>query len=265
MANNPLKRFKKLQSSNYDDKIKPRTFQKLQVKARRTESNFDNIQSNLNNKLKDLIGENEESFFQDEDINNISFELSNINDMDDLLDNFSNKSDEKIDLEFESTTNEEGIELIDDYLKESTKKIIESKKGFDKDVIKLTKEFYNDLINNLNIDETIKNKNLTRTISKEELIYYNDNNSNINEDKKNTFKRKSYGDSKSNMFSESITSDDNNTPKFKNYLMGLNDTGQTFGKVFSMQSKFYKSSSKYVMDRIDEDKKIESIQKEDEK
>ena len=209
---------------------------------------------------------NEESFQEEEeDIKYISFELSNVDDMCDLLDNFSDKSDEKIDLEFESTTNEEGIELIDDYLKESTKKIIESKKGFDKDVIKLTKEFYNDLINNLNIDETIKNKNLTRTISKEELIYYNDNNSNINEDKKNTFKRKSYGDSKSNMFSESITSDDNNTPKFKNYLTGLNDTGQTFGKVFSMQSKFYKSSSKYIMDKIDEDKKIESIQKEDEK
>ena len=74
----------------------------------------------------------------------------------------------------------------------------------------------------MNIDETIKNKNLTRTISKEELICYNDNNSNINEDKKNTFKRKSYGDSKSNMFSESITSDDNNTPIAFLFIMTYN-------------------------------------------
>ena len=164
MANNPLKRFKKLQSSNYDDKIKPRTFQKLQVKARRTESNFDNIQSNLNNKLKDLIEENEESFFQDEDINNISFELSNINDMDDLLDNFSNKSDEKIDLEFESTTNEEGMQLIDEFLKESTKQIIDKRKKFDKDVVKMTEEYYSNLVNEINMN--IIPSNTTKQVNK---------------------------------------------------------------------------------------------------
>ena len=32
-------------------------------------------------KLKELIEENEESFFQDEDINNISFELFNLIDL----------------------------------------------------------------------------------------------------------------------------------------------------------------------------------------
>ena len=135
MANNPLKKFKKLQSTNYDDKIKPRNFQKVQVKVRRRQSNFDNLQLTMNNKLKELIEENEESFFQDEDINNISFELSNVNDMEDLLDNFSNKSDEKINLEFESTTNEEGIQLIDEFLKESTKQIVNNRKKFDKDVV----------------------------------------------------------------------------------------------------------------------------------
>ena len=236
MANNPLKRFKKLQSSNYDDKIKPRTFQKLQVKARRTESNFDNIQSNLNNKLKDLIEENEESFFQDEDINNISFELSNINDMDDLLDNFSNKSDEKIDLEFESTTNEEGMQLIDEFLKESTKQIIDKRKKFDKDVVKMTEEYYSNLVNELKDiipKNTIKNKNFERMDS-------------VNS---NSMIKKNYLDNRgSNYLSESMTSED--YLKLKKELIGQNDNttnAQNNGKFYSFWNK-KKSNSKFYID-----------------
>ena len=47
--------------------------------------------------------------------------------------------------------NEEAIELIDDFLKDSTKQMIQSKKGFDKDVKHLSEEFYLNLINNIKL------------------------------------------------------------------------------------------------------------------
>lgn len=206
MANNPLKRFKKLQSTNFDDKIKPRNFQKLQVKARRRQSNLDNLQFTMNDKLKELIEENEESFFQDEDINNISFELSNVNDMDDLLDNFSNKSDEKINLEFESTTNEEGIQLIDDFLKESAKQIIDNRQKFDKDVVKMSEEYYSNLVNNLN--KIIPN-NTTKQVNKnfDRMDSVNSNSINIITEK-NLIIKKNYLDKRgSNILSESMASE----------------------------------------------------------
>ena len=206
MANNPLKRFKKLQSTNFDDKIKPKNFQKLQVKARRRQSNLDNLQFVMNDKLKELIEENEESFFQDEDINNISFELSNVNDMDDLLDNFSNKSDEKNNLEFESTTNEEGIQLIDDFLKESAKQIIDNRQKFDKDVVKMSEEYYSNLVNNLN--KIIPN-NTTKQVNKnfDRMDSVNSNSINIITEK-NLIIKKNYLDKRgSNILSESMASE----------------------------------------------------------
>jgi hypothetical protein len=236
MANNLLKKFKKLQSTNYDDKIKPRNFQKVQVKVRRRQSNFDNLQLTMNNKLKELIEENEESFFQDEDINNISFELSNVNDMEDLLDNFSNKSDEKINLEFESTTNEEGIQLIDEFLKESTKQIIDKRKKFDKDVVKMTEEYYSNLVNELKDiipKNTTKNKNIERMDS-------------INS---NSMIKKNYLDNRgSNYLSESMTSED--YLKLKKELIGQNDNttnAQNNGKFYSFWNK-KKSNSKFYID-----------------
>ena len=189
MANNPLKKFKKLQSTSYDDKIKPRNFQKVQVKVRRRQSNFDNLQLTMNNKLKELIEENEESFFQDEDINNISFELSNVNDMEDLLDNFSNKSDEKINLEFESTTNEEGIQLIDEFLKESTKQIVNNRKKFDKDVVNMTEEYYSNLVNEINMN--VVPSNTTKQVNKnfERMDSVNSNSINIITEKNLSIKK----------------------------------------------------------------------------
>ena len=97
--------------------------------------------------LIDLLEEkNEEENPEEEDIQNVSFSLSNCDDMNDLLDNFSDKSDEKIELEFESTTNKESVELIEDFLKESTKQILNSKKGFDDEVKKMSSDFYSDLV-----------------------------------------------------------------------------------------------------------------------
>ena len=265
MANNPLKKFKKLQSTNYDDKIKPRNFQKVQVKVRRRQSNFDNLQLTMNNKLKELIEENEESFFQDEDINNISFELSNVNDMEDLLDNFSNKSDEKINLEFESTTNEEGIQLIDEFLKESTKQIVNNRKKFDKDVVNMTEEYYSNLVNEINMN--IIPSNTTKQVNKnfERMDSVNSNSINIITEKNLSIKKNYLNNLDkrgSNILSESMTSEDNS--KLRKDLIGQGDnTTQSIGKFFSFATK-NKSSSKFILDNLDGDKIIQIRKKKPE-
>ena len=200
--------------------------------------------------LHDLLEENEEEMQEEEDIQNISFSLSNCDDMNDLLDNFSNKSEEKFELEYESTTNEEGLELIEDFLKESTKQILNNKKGFDEDVKKISNEFYNNLIKNINIQKDIK-KNIKP--------HYLDKTKNTNYMTK----------------SESITSDEQT--KFKNDLIGQtfeNKDGDIYGKVFSLKSKNSlisreKNSSQYIAEEDEEDKIIEikkkRVQKKDEK
>jgi len=200
--------------------------------------------------LHDLLEENEEEMQEEEDIQNISFSLSNCDDMNDLLDNFSNKSEEKFELEYESTTNEEGLELIEDFLKESTKQILNNKKGFDEDVKKISNEFYSNLIKNINIQKDIK-KNIKP--------HYLDKTKNTNYMTK----------------SESITSDEQT--KFKNDLIGQtfeNKDGDIYGKVFSLKSKNSlisreKNSSQYIAEEDEEDKIIEIkkkiVQKKDEK
>ena len=102
--------------------------------------------------LHDLLEENEEEMQEEEDIQNISFSLSNCDDMNDLLYNFSNKSE----LEYENIINEEGLELIENFLKESTKQILNNKKGFDEDIKKINNEFYSNLIKNINIQKDNK-------------------------------------------------------------------------------------------------------------
>ena len=233
------KKFKKLQSSNYDEKLKEKTFQRVSMGASRRQSNLFNLNPNKNNnRLKELLQENEDSIIEeeDDDIQDISFELSNVNDMRDFLDNFSEKSDEKIEVEFESTTNEEAIELIDDFLKESTKQMIQSKKGFDKDIKKISEEFYLNLIDNLSFNDynIQKSSSLNKKLSKNSIQKIN-----------YLEKRPSY------MFSESATSEEN-TPKFKHDLLKQNDTFQTFGKKLSFASKAKNISSKFILEEINE-------------
>lgn len=263
------KTFKKLVTMNFaEEEPKEKRFQRASLRSKRRQSNFNLISYQMSNKLKELIEKNEESDEEEEeeedDIKNISFELLNINDMNDLLDNFSDKSDEKIELEFQDTTNEEGIELIDEYLKESTKQFLENRRGFDKEAKKLGEEFYTDFIENLNIDNVNNNNdidnlkknleiNLIRGNSKEDYNSLNDN-------PIIDIKRKSYMESKgSNMISESYTSDDN-TPKLKYYL-GQSDS-QKNGKIFSLSNK-YKNNSKFIVDEADEEKldKIVEVRK----
>jgi hypothetical protein len=263
------KTFKKLATMNFaEEEPKEKRFQRASLRSKRRQSNFNLISYQMSNKLKELVEKNEESDEEEEeeedDIKNISFELLDINDMNDLLDNFSDKSDEKIELEFQDTTNEEGIELIDEYLKESTKQFLENRKGFDKEAKKLSEEFYTDFIENLNIDNVNNNNdidnlkknleiNLIRGNSKDDYNSLNDNPIIDN-------KRKSYMESKgSNMISESYTSDDN-TPKLKYYL-GQSDS-QKNGKIFSLSNK-YKNNSKFVVDEADEEKldKIVEVRK----
>ena len=265
------KTFIKLATMNFGEpEPQEKKFQRVSLRSKRRQSNFNLISYQMSNKLKELIEKNEEyaeeEEEEEEDIKNISFELLNVNDMTDLLDNFSDKSDEKIELEFQSTTNEEGIELIEDYLKETTKQILENRKGFDKDAKKLSKEFYNDFIKNLDknklntendIDNLKKNLDisLNRGNSKEEYNSFIDNFNNIIDNK-----RKSYMESKgSNMISESYTSGDN-TPELK-YFLGQSDS-QKNGKIFSLNNK-YKNSSKFIVDEADEEKldKIIEIRK----
>jgi hypothetical protein len=215
----------------------------------------------MNNKLKELIEENEESFFQDEDINNISFELSNVNDMEDLLDNFSNKSDEKIGLDFESTTNEEGIQIIDEFLKESTKQILSDKKTFDKDVVKMSEEYYNDLVDNLNTNliRNNTNKNVNENFIRMDSINSNSINL-IAEKEKNFSNKKSFLDKRvSNYYSENFnTSDDNNTPNFKKEL--YDNRTQSFGKLLSLGTK-NKTSTNYMTEEFDDNKIIQMKKK----
>lgn len=265
------KTFKKLATMNFGEpEPQEKKFQRVSLRSKRRQSNFNLISYQMSNKLKELIEKNEEyaeeEEEEEEDIKNISFELLNVNDMADLLDNFSDKSDEKIELEFQSTTNEEGIELIEEYLKESTKQILEGRKGFDKEAKKLSEEFYNDFVKNLDknklntendIDNLKKNLDisLNRGNSKEEYNSFLDNFNNIIDNK-----RKSYMESKgSNMISESYTSGDN-TPKLK-YFLGQGDS-QKNGKIFSLNNK-YKNSSKFIVDEADEEKldKIIEIRK----
>ena len=182
----------------------------------------------------DLLEENEEEK-EEEDIQNISFSLSNCDDMNDLLDNFSNKSDEKVEVEYESTTNEEGIKLIEDFLTESTKQILNSKKGLDEDVKKMSNEFYSNLVKNINIQKYAK-KNIKP--------HYLDKTKNTNYMTK----------------SESINSDEQT--KFKNDLIGQsleNKENYAFGKVFSLKSKNSISGGKISSQIIDEDEQDDKI------
>ena len=253
------KTFKKLATANFDEKFQKKKFLNTPIKGKRRQSNLDSSYYK-NYGLNELQEQNEEFLEEEEeeDIQDISFELSNVNDMGDLLDNFSNKSDDKIELEFESTKKEEGIELIEEYLKESTKQIFENKKGLDKDAVNISKEFYSNLVNNLSVNDLNKNINLQRySTNKDEMNSINDiinNNSNNNNynnynssniEKFNSIKRKSYKESKGSiMISESYTSDDN-TPKIKNYYLGQNT------KTFVLKNK-NRSSSKFIREENDE-------------
>ena len=108
------KTFKKLATTNLDEKFQSRVLPNLPIKKRRRQSNLDNPLYKSIYGLNELQEQNEEYLEEEEeeeDIQDISFELSNLNDMNDLLDNFSNKSDDKVELEFESTKKEEGIEF----------------------------------------------------------------------------------------------------------------------------------------------------------
>ena len=194
----------------------------------------------LKTQLNDLIEVNEDEAPEEEDIQNLSFSLSNCEDMNDLLEVFSNKSnksEEKIELEYESTTNDEGLELIEDFLRESTKQILNSKKGIDEDVKKMSSEFYSDLIQNLNIPKDKKN---------DKQVY-------LDKTKNTNYMTKS----------ESITSDDQ--IRFKNDLIGKENKDSDYhfgyGKVSSLKSKTSMSnernSSQYFGEENEEDKIIE--------
>lgn len=199
---------------------------------------------NVTNKLHNLLDENEEEIIEEEDIHNISFSLSENEDMNDFLDNFSNKSDEKVQLEFESTTNGEGLELIEDFLRETTKQILNNKKGFDEDIKKMSSEFYADLV---------------KSIVPQNDINYNKVKSNYLDKTKNTnYKNQS----------ESMISDEA-THKFKNDLIGQNydkrqseELGHNYSKAYSINSK-NKSKSNNSIDKNDSNSLEEEEDDED--
>ena len=206
----------------FKKKSKSQTFSKL---LKPQQQSLKRLKSSLN----DLVEVNEDENNEEEEVQNISFSLSNCDDMNELLDNFSVKSEEKFDLEYVSTTNEEGIELISDFLRENTKQILNSRKGFDEEIKKISNDFYTDLITNINIKDTKKRP------------VYLDKTKNTNYNTK----------------SESITSDEQ--IKFRNDLIGhtfennKNDNG--YGKITSLKSK--NSSSNFIEEDDDEDKIIE--------
>ena len=176
----------------------------------------------IKSSLNDLIEVNEDENNEEEEIQNISFSLSNCDDMNELLDNFSIKSEEKFDIEYVSTTNEEGIELISDFLKENTKQILNNRKGFDEEIKKMSSDFYTDLISNINIKDTKKGP-----------VYLDTKNSNYNT------KAESINDLIGHTF-------ENNK----------NDTA--YGKLMSLKSK---NSSSNFIEGDDEEEKIIEIRK----
>ena len=202
------------------------------------------IQGNLKIKgqLQDLVEEKDEELSGEEEKQNISFSLSNCNDMDEFLENFSQKSDEKIELEFENTTNEEGLLLINDFLKESTKQLLNCKKGFDEDVKKMSTEFYGDLIKDFNNQRYLKKNNKPHYLDKTKNTNYMTKSESIN--------------------SEEVT-------KFKNDLIGQtfeNKDGENgFGKINTLKSKgstFHdKVSSSFIEEDDDEEENIIEIKK----
>ena len=107
----------------FQKKSKSQPFSKL-TKPPQQQQSLKKLKSSLN----DLVEVNEDENNEEEEVQNISFSLSNCDDMKELLDNFSVKSEEKFDLDYVSTTNEEGIELISDFLRENTKQILNSRK-----------------------------------------------------------------------------------------------------------------------------------------
>ena len=129
------------------------------------------------NRLQDLIEEKEEDLYEEEgDIQNVSFNLSNCEDMEEFFDNLSNKSDDKVDLEFESTTNEEAVEVIKECIDEETKQLVFKKVGFDENVKKMSSDFYNSIVNNIKrkkspakIRKLLSNKNRNSVVNIERM------------------------------------------------------------------------------------------------
>ena len=158
----------------------------------RKPSSFQN--KNLTNKLHYLLDENEDEILDEEDIHNISFSLSENEDMNDMLDNFSNKSDEKVELEFESTTNEEGLELIEDFLRETTKQILNNKKGFDDDIKKMSSKFYSNLVKNIAPQKDIEyNKAKHNNLDKTKITNYKNQSESMISVETHKFKKDEFG------------------------------------------------------------------------
>ena len=89
---------------------------------------------------------NSSSSDMSEHLSKISFSISKSSDLDELIDNFSNKSDEKVEIEYKKTSYDESIEIMRKYNKENFKALKNTKKGFDEEIKLLTEDFYNDLI-----------------------------------------------------------------------------------------------------------------------
>ena len=194
--------------------------------------------------LYDLLEENEEEVQDEEEFQNISFSLSDCDDMNDLLDHFSDNSEDKFELEYQSTTNKECIDIIEDFIKDSTKQILNSKKGFDEDAKKMSNEFYSNLVKNIYLKKDLK-KNKPHYLDKT----------------KNT-----------NCMTKSETINSDEQTKFKNDLIGhtlenKEKENDVYGKVFSLKSKNSlslisrgKNSSQFIVEE-DEDDNIIQIKK----
>ena len=215
--NDPIKKSLTPRQNEIKDLIVPKFSQeKTDIRKPSTLQN-----RNITNKLHNLLDENEDEIIDEEDIHNISFSLSDNEDMNDMLDNFSDKSDEKVELEFESTTNEEGLELIEDFLRETTKQILNNKKGFDDDIKKMSSEFYS---------------NLVKTIAPEKDIEYNKAKQNNLDKTKNT----NYKNQSESMISAG-------THKFKK-----DEFGQNYSK-YSNNSKNKSKSDKIDSNSLEEE------------
>jgi hypothetical protein len=127
----------------------------------------------------------------------------------------------------------------------------------------MTEEYYSNLVDNLK--SNIIPNNTTMQVNKnfDRMDSVNSNSININTDKNLNIKNKYLDKRGSNILSESMTSEEIN-PKIKKELIGKSDnTTQSYGKIFSFGTK-NKSSSKFILDELEEEKIIQIRKKKPE-
>lgn len=94
---------------------------------------------------KQMVIEEEEGTKEEKNSKCVSFSLSSSSDLNNLLDNLSDKPDERPEIEYESFTKNEEMDLINNFILDTCNDIQNSRKGFDTEIQKMSSELYKEL------------------------------------------------------------------------------------------------------------------------